>query len=85
MFNRLSSVREEEEAEVVGAYQIWFLLFFFCLSFVFLLCVSFVLFLSLPLIIALALFYYMEMLVPRSPDFFCCDWPSLLGVAQKWQ
>ena len=80
-FNRLSSVKEEEEAEVVGAYQIRFLLFFFCFSFVFLLCVSFVLFLSLPLIIARALFYYVEMLAPHSLDIFCCDWPSLLSEA----
>ena len=33
-FNCSRSVREEEEAEVVGTYQIRFLLFFFCLSFV---------------------------------------------------
>ena len=34
-FNRSRSVREEEKAEVVGTYQIRFLLIFFCLCFVF--------------------------------------------------
>ena len=36
--NHSRSVREEEEAEVVGIYRIQFLLSFFCLSFVFLSC-----------------------------------------------
>ena len=41
MFNRLRSVGEDEEAEVVGTYQIRFLLFFFCyfcFSFLFFFC-----------------------------------------------
>ena len=42
-FNRLRSVGEEEEAEVVETYQILFLLSSFCLCFVFLYCVSFAL------------------------------------------
>ena len=37
-FNRSRSVGEEEEEEVVGTYQIRFLLFFFLFSFVFLSC-----------------------------------------------
>ena len=41
MFNRSRSVGEDEEAEVVGTYQIRFLLFFFsyfCFSFLFFFC-----------------------------------------------
>ena len=38
MFNRSRSVGEEEKEEVVGTYQIRFLLFSFCFSFVFLSC-----------------------------------------------
>ena len=36
-FDRSRSVEKEEVAEVVGSYQIWFLMFSFCFSFVFLL------------------------------------------------
>ena len=42
-FNDSRSVGEEEEAEVVETYQIWFRFTFFCLSFVFHSCFSFVL------------------------------------------
>ena len=82
-FNRSRSVGEEEEAEVVGTYQIPFLLFFFCLSFVFLSCFSFVAFLCLPLILVHSLLYYVGIPVPLSLDFFCCGWPPLLRKVPK--
>ena len=63
-------------------YQIRFLLFFFCLSFVFLSCVL-VAFLSLPLIFARSLLYYVGMPVPLSMDFCCCGWPPLLRKVPK--
>ena len=43
-FNYLKSVRKEEEADFLEPYQIWFLLFFFCLVFVFPVYLSFVIF-----------------------------------------
>ena len=77
-FNRSRSVGEEEKEEVVGTYQIRFLLFFFCLSFVFFLsCFSFVACLCLPLIFTRSLLYCVGMPVPLSLDFFCCGWPPL--------
>ena len=82
-FNRLRSVGEGERAEVVGTYQIQFLLFFFCLSFVFPSCFSFVAFLCLPLIFTRLLLYYVGMPVPLSLDFFCCGWPPLLREVPK--
>ena len=83
MFNRLRSVGEEEEAEVVGTYQIRFLLFSFYLSLVFLSCVSFVAFLCLPMIFAHSLLYYVGMPVLLSLDFFCYCWPPLLKKVPK--
>ena len=74
-FNRSRSVGEEEKEEVVVTYQIRFLLFFFCFSFVFLSCFSFVAFLCLPLIFARSLLYYVGMPVPLSLDFFVAAGP----------
>ena len=82
-FNRSRLVGEEEEAEVVGTYQIWFLLFSFCLSFVFFSCFSFVAFLCLPFIFARSLLYYVGMPVSLSLDFFFCGWPPLLRKLPK--
>ena len=83
MFNRSRSVGEEEEAEVVRTYQIPFLLFFFCFSFVFLSSFSFVAFLYLPLIFTCSLLYYVGMPVPLSLDFLYCGWPPLLRKVPK--
>ena len=82
-FNRSRSVGEKEEAEVVGSYQIRFLLLFFCLSFVFLSCFSFIAFRCLPLIFTRSLLYYVGMPVPLSLDYFCCGWPPLLRQVPK--
>ena len=82
-FNRSRSVGDEEEAEVVGTYQIRFLLFFFCLSFVLLSCFTFVAFLCLPWIFTRSLLYYVGIPVPLSLDFFGCGWPPLLRKVPK--
>ena len=82
-FNRSRLVGEEEQEEGVGTYQIRFLLFFFCLSFVFLSCFSFVAFLCLPLVFTRSLLYHVGMPVPLSLDFFCCSWPPLLRKVPK--
>ena len=80
-FNCLRSVGEEEETVVVGTYWIPFLLSSFCLSFVFLSCFPLSLFLYLPLIFARWLLYFVGMLMPRSLNFFCCVWLTLLREA----
>ena len=82
-FNCSRSVGEEEEAQVVGTYQIRFLLFYFCLSFVFLSYFSFVAFFCRPLIFTRSLLYYVGIPVPLSLDFFCCGWPPLLRKVPK--
>ena len=82
-FNYSSSVKEEEEAEVVRTYRIRFLLSSFHLCFIFLCCISFVLSFVFPWLSHTRYFYYVGMPLPLWLDYFCYIWPTLLRKASK--